>query len=75
MMILKIWRVWLKNQARHAHLYFELKMAANRSILKLQKSLKIFFHKKIISVGVCFLYFCSSLTGFWIIVKNAIFTW
>ena len=46
MMILKIWRVWLKNQARHAHLYFELKMAANPSILKLQKNLKNLFSQK-----------------------------
>ena len=74
MSILKIWRVWLKNQDRLAHLYFELKMAANRSIFKLQKSFKNLFSQKIISIGVCFLYFCSSLTGFWIIVKNAIFT-
>ena len=46
MTILKIWRVWLKNQARHAHLYFELKMAANRSILELQKKLKNLFSQK-----------------------------
>ena len=46
MVILKIWRVWLKNWVRHAHLYFELKMAANRLIFKLQKNLKNLFSQK-----------------------------
>ena len=46
MQILKFGRLWLKNQARHAHLYFELKMAVARLILKLQKSFKNLFSQK-----------------------------
>jgi len=46
MLILKISRVWLKNKARHAHLYFEVKMAVFRLILKLQKSAKNHFSWK-----------------------------
>lgn len=36
MMIFKIWGVWLKNWGSGSHLYFEVKMDATRSILKLQ---------------------------------------
>ena len=51
MEILKFGRLWLKNLARHAHLYFELKMAVACLILKLQKTSIMFFHQKIISVA------------------------
>ena len=37
-----------------------------------KKVLYTFFHQKIISTRVYFLNFCSSLTGFWVISKNAI---
>ena len=37
-LISKIWRVWLKDWACHAHLNFEVQMAANQSILKLMTS-------------------------------------
>ena len=54
-LILRIWRVWLKNQARHAHLYFELKMAVACLILELQKNFKnLFSQKKYFSWGLFF---------------------
>ena len=46
MEILKILGVWLKNWGRGSHVYFELKMAATRSILKLQKNYSNMFLPK-----------------------------
>ena len=37
-----------------------------------KKVQKIIFHDKIISARVYFLNFCISMSGFWVIVKNAI---
>ena len=64
MRILKVWRVWLKYWARHAHLYFEHKMVITRPIFELQKKSKVQTHEKIILVRVNFLYFCSRMQGF-----------
>ena len=57
MQIFKFGRVWLKDKTRHAHLHFEIKMAVAGLILELRKSLKIFFHNKIILFGVYLLSF------------------
>ena len=51
-------------------MYFGLKRAVIRSILKLQK-ISIFFHLKIISMGVCFTTFCSQINCFLMRLKNA----
>ena len=56
--------MWLKNQARHAHLYFELKIVVTCSILELEKILKAQIHEEAILVGVCLLHFCSWMYGF-----------
>ena len=45
-MILKIWWVLLKNQGRGTQLYFEIKMAATRSTLKVRKNFKIILLQK-----------------------------
>ena len=66
----KNWRVWLKNYSCPSHLYFELKMAGNRTILQLKKNSKISNHKKFILVGVSFQKFCSKFSRYWTIIKN-----
>ena len=40
-----------------------------------KKVQKIIFHEKIISARVLFINICSCLNRFWVIVKNAIFSW
>ena len=71
-MILKIYVVWLKSWGCGSHLYFELNMAATHSILKLKIDFNNIFPQKWFQQGSIFFIFYSSLSGFWVISKNAI---
>ena len=64
MMILRIWRAWLKKWACHAPLKFKKEMTVSRSVLGLEEVSRCQNNEKVIAVFWLFITFCSSLNRF-----------